>query len=227
MGKLSPESLQKELDASLKRLGVEMIDLYQIHWPDPEDEIPEAWKFIQQSIKAGKIRYAGVSNFSVEQMKQIQPLGHISSLQPPYSLLRRTIETDILPFCNKEKIGVVAYSPMVSGLLTGKVTQAWVENLPNDDWRKKFNKEFHQPNLDANISFIEETLRPIANIHQVDPGQIAIAWTLRKPAITSAIVGGRNPQQVEQTVRAASIHLTDEEIAVIETGLEHREKVLT
>jgi len=219
---LKAKSIREELEGSLKRLGVEVIDLYQIHWPSPEEDIEEAWEEIQRAIQEGKVRYAGVSNFNIEQMKRLQRIAPIASLQPPYSMLRRDIEKEILPFCKENRIGVVAYSPMLSGLLTGKVTRQWVQDLPDDDWRKRFNEEFQEPRLSINIEFVETTLRPIAQAHGVDPGQVAIAWTLRDPTVTSAIVGGRTAWQVGETVRAAAVRLSRSELDAIETGLKAR-----
>lgn len=223
VGNLKAGSIRKELEGSLRRLGVETIDLYQVHWPDPEEDIEEAWEEIAKAIEQGKVHCAGVSNFNVEQMKRVQAVAPLASLQPPYSMLRRGIEDEILPFCREENIGVVVYSPMLSGMLTGKVTAEWVALLPEDDWRKRFNKEFQEPNLSVNIDFVETTLRPIAKAHGVDPGQIAVAWTLREPVVTSAIVGGRNARQVEETVRAAQVKLTDDELSAIGQGLKVRQ----
>jgi len=223
VGNLKAASIREELEGSLRRLGVEIIDLYQIHWPIPEEDIEEAWEEITKAIQEGKVRYAGVSNFNVEQMKKVQPSGLLTSLQPPYSMLRRDIEAEILPYCREHQIGVVPYSPMLSGMLTGKVTADWVASLPEDDWRKRFNPEFQEPNLSVNIDFVEQTLRPIARQHGVEPGQVAVAWTLRDPVVTSAIVGGRNARQVEETVRAEQVQLTEEDLTRIEQGLKERQ----
>ncbi len=219
---LKAKSIREELEGSLKRLGVEVIDLYQIHWPNPQEDIEEAWEEIQRAIQEGKVRYAGVSNFNIEQMKRLQRIAPIASLQPPYSMLRRDIEKEILPFCRENQIGVIAYSPMLSGLLTGKVTRQWVQDLPDDDWRKRFNEEFQEPRLSINIEFVQSTLRPIAQSHGVDPGQVAIAWTLRDPTVTSAIVGSRTAWQVAETVRAAAVRLSRSELDAIEDGLKAR-----
>jgi len=225
-GRLKAASVREELEGSLRRLGVEAIDLYQIHWPEPEEDIEEAWVEIAKAVQQGKVRYAGLSNFNVPQMQRLESIAPIASLQPPYSMLRRGIEEEVLPYCKKQAIGVVAYSPMVSGLLTGKVTAQWVASLPEDDWRKRFNKEFREPNLSANVDLVERTLRPLGEKHGVDPGQVAVAWTLRHPVVTSAIVGGRNARQVEQTVRAAQVQLSDADLAAIEEGLKVREAKL-
>ena len=225
-GCLKAKSVREELEGSLKRLDIEPIDLYQIHWPDPKEDIEEAWEEIQKAIQQGKIRYAGVSNFSPKQMQRLGKIAPITSLQPPYSMLRRQIEEEILPYCREKNIGVVPYSPMLSGMLTGKVTPEWVASLPEDDWRKHNNVEFQEPNLSINIEFIETTLRPIADQYKVDPGQIAVAWVLRDPVVTSAIVGARSEKQVEQTLRAAQINLTDKDLKKIEQGLAQRQDLL-
>lgn len=214
---LSAASLQEELDNSLRRLQVETIDLYQIHWPDPEEDIEEAWETLAKFKKQGKVRYIGVSNFNVEQMKRIQKIAPITSLQPPYSILRRDIEAEILPFCQKNHIGVINYSPMVSGLLTGKMTRERIASLPADDWRKR-NRNFNEPLLSRNLKLIE-LLRKIGEEHGVEAGVVAIAWTLRHPAITAAIVGARRPSQIDGILPAAVFRLSEEEILRIEDFL--------
>jgi len=225
-GVLKRESVREEIDGSLKRLGIDRIDLYQIHWPDPEPDIEEAWEEIQRAIAAGKIRHAGVSNFNVPQMQRVAAIAPIASLQPPYSMLRRGIEEAIIPHCGANRIGIVAYSPMVSGLLTGKVTKAWVDALAADDWRKAFNSEFKSPNLEANIALVEETLRPIGDAHGVSPACVAIAWVLRDARVTSAIVGARRPDQVDGVVKAAGLVLSDDELERIEAALKRRQAAL-
>ncbi len=211
---LKAASLQEELDNSLRRLQVETIDLYQIHWPNPEGEIQEGWETLAKFKKQGKVRYIGVSNFNVEQMKRVQKIAPITSLQPPYSLLNRNIEAEILPFCQKNNIGVINYSPMVSGLLTGKMTRERIASLPADDWRKR-SPNFNEPKLSRNLKLVE-LLREIGKEHNVEPGVIAIAWTLRHPAITAAIVGTRRPDQIDGILPAAAFRLRDDEIARIE-----------
>lgn len=210
-------SLQEEIEDSLRRLCVERIDLYQIHWPNPEDEIEEAWETLAKFQQEGKIRYMGVSNFSVEQMKRVQKIAPITSLQPPYSLLRRDIEAEILPFCREHNIGVINYSPMVSGLLTGKMTAERVTNMPEDDFRKR-TPNFNEPKLSRNLA-LTELLREIGKAPGVEPGVVAIAWTLRNPAITAAIVGARRPDQVDGVLPAASFRLSDAEAERIEQWL--------
>lgn len=214
---LKRESLQEELDNSLRRLGVDVIDLYQIHWPMPEDEIEEGWETLARFKEQGKVRYIGVSNFSVAQMKRIQKIAPITSLQPPYSLLRRDIETEILPFCHEHNIGVINYSPMLSGMLTGKMTAERIQKLPQDDWRKR-SPNFQSPKLERNLA-LAELLKEIGLAHGVQAGVVAIAWTLRNPAITAAIVGARRPDQVDGILPAASFRLSDAEAARIETWL--------
>jgi aryl-alcohol dehydrogenase-like predicted oxidoreductase len=214
---LKRESLQEELDASLRRLGVDTIDLYQIHWPNPEDELEEGWETLARFQAEGKVRYIGVSNFSVEQMKRVQKIAPITSLQPPYSLLNRNVEKEILPFCQENHIGVINYSPMVSGLLTGKMTAERIRNLPEDDWRKR-SANFQSPKLERNLALVE-LLREIGKPHGVEPGVVAIAWTLRHPAITAAIVGARRPDQVDGVLPAATFRLSESEILRIENWL--------
>jgi aryl-alcohol dehydrogenase-like predicted oxidoreductase len=214
---LSAKSLQQEIENSLRRLGVDTIDLYQIHWPDPEGEIEEGWETLARFQEEGKVRYIGVSNFSVAQMKRAQAIAPITSLQPPYSLLRRDIESEILPFCLEKNIGVINYSPMVSGLLTGKMTAERVKNLPEDDWRKR-SSNFQSPKLERNLELVD-LLRAIGQEHGVEPGVVAVAWTLRHPAITAAIVGARRPDQVDGILPAATFRLTDAEAARVEKWL--------
>jgi aryl-alcohol dehydrogenase-like predicted oxidoreductase len=206
---LNPASLAGELEASLRRLGVETIDLYQIHWPDPKEEIEAAWEAMVRFREQGKVRWIGVSNYSVEQMKLIQKIAPITSLQPPYSMLRRAIESEILPFTLANDIGVINYSPMLSGMLTGKMTAERATGLPDNDWRRK-NIEFSEPRLSRNMRLVE-LLREIGSGHGVTAGVVAIAFTLHHPAITGAIVGGRSAAQVEETAAALSFRLTDEE----------------
>jgi aryl-alcohol dehydrogenase-like predicted oxidoreductase len=214
---LKKASLQEELEGSLRRLGVDAIDLYQIHWPNPEDEIEEGWETLARFKEQGKVRYIGVSNFSVAQMKRAQKIAPITSLQPPYSLLRRDIEKEILPFCQENQIGVINYSPMVSGLLTGKMTAERVKNLAEDDWRKR-SPNFQSPKLERNLA-LADLLQQIGNQHGVAAGVVAIAWTLRNPAITAAIVGARRPDQVDGVVPAATFRLSESEILRIENWL--------
>jgi len=210
---LNAASVAEELEGSLRRLGVDTIDLYQVHWPNPDSEIEEGWKALARLREQGKIRWIGVSNFSVEQMKRAQKIAPITSLQPPYSMLRRAIEKEILPYTLANGIGVINYSPMLSGMLTGKMSAERVAAMPADDWRKKA-PEFNEPRLSANLRLVE-LLREIGNAHGVAPGVVAVAWTLHHPAITAAIVGGRSARQVEELAPALEFRLSDEEYARI------------
>ena len=214
---LKAESLKEEVENSLRRLQVDAIDLYQIHWPNPEGEIEEGWETLAKFREQGKVRYVGVSNFNVQQMTRVMKIAPITSLQPPYSLLRRDIEGEILPFCRKHNIGVINYSPMVSGLLTGKMTAERVAQLPVDDWRKR-SPNFNEPKLSQNLKLVE-VLRETGKAHGVEPGVVAIAWTLRNPAITAAIVGARRPDQVDGVLPAATFRLSDAEAERLEAFL--------
>ncbi len=214
---LKAASLTEELENSLRRLGVDTIDLYQIHWPNPETEIEEGWETLARFKEQGKIRWIGVSNFSVDQMKRAQKIAPITSLQPPYSMLRRAIEEEVLPFTQANGIGVINYSPMVSGLLTGKMTAERIAAFPADDWRKR-SVEFNEPRLSRNLRLVE-LLRQIGDGHGVSPGVVAVAWTLHHPAITAAIVGGRSGQQVEGLAPALQFRLSEEEYSRVNTFL--------
>ncbi|MBD2776269.1 aldo/keto reductase [Iningainema sp. BLCCT55] len=212
---LKAESIRREVEDSLRRLKIDVIDLYQIHWPNAD--IEEGWTTLAELQKEGKVRYIGVSNFNVEQMRRIQKIAPITSLQPPYSLLKRDIEEEILPFCQQENIGVINYSPMASGLLTGAMTKERVKNLPADDWRRR-SANFQEPRLSRNLELVE-LLRQIGQRHGRSPGEVAIAWTLRHPAVTGAIVGGRSAAQVDGIIGAADFRLSEEELNEIETFL--------
>jgi aryl-alcohol dehydrogenase-like predicted oxidoreductase len=214
---LKAGSLAEELEGSLRRLGVETIDLYQIHWPDPEEELEEGWETLVRFREQGKIRWIGVSNFSIELMKRVQHIAPITSLQPPYSMLRRAIEEEVLPFAEDNGIGVLNYSPMVSGLLTGAMTAERIATLPADDWRRKA-AEFNEPQLSRNLRLVE-LLREIGSGHGMSPGVVAVAWTLHHPAITAAIVGGRSGRQVEGLAPALNFRLSEDEYARINAFL--------
>ncbi len=188
---------------------VQTIDLYQVHWPDPDDKVEVAIETLARFREQGKIRWIGVSNFSVEQMKRAIKVAPITSLQPPYSMLRRGVEAEILRFALVNGIGVINYSPMLSGLLTGKMTAERIAALPDGDWRRK-SPEFNEPRLGQNLRLVE-LLREIGDAHGVTPGVVAIAWTLHNPAITGAIVGGRNAHQVEETAAALTFRLSEAE----------------
>jgi aryl-alcohol dehydrogenase-like predicted oxidoreductase len=210
---LKADHIRQDIDASLERLGVDVIDLMQIHWPDPDEEIEEAWTTLAELKEQGKVRHLGVSNFSVEQIRRAQAIHPVASLQPPYSLIKRDIEREVLPFCLAESIGVLAYSPMMSGLLTGKMTRERVESMPEDDWRKR-DEEFQEPRLSRNLELVER-LRAIGERHGRTPGEIAIAWVLANPAVTAAIVGARNGDQFAGTVGAAEVELNASEFEAI------------
>ncbi len=214
---LKRDSIRNELEASLRRLKMDAVDLYQIHWPEPENDIEEGWETLAKLKQEGKTRYIGVSNFSVQQMERIAGIAPITSLQPPYSILNRAVEKEILPYCQQHNIGVINYSPMVSGLLTGAMTKERVAQFPVDDWRRN-NARFQEPQLSRNLKLVE-LLREIGNAHGRSPGEVAIAWTLRQPAVTAAIVGARNARQVDGIIGAATFRLQMDEITRIEDFL--------
>jgi aryl-alcohol dehydrogenase-like predicted oxidoreductase len=215
---LKADSIRRECEDSLRRLDVEVIDLYQIHWPTGSaTETHEGWDTMAQLQREGKVRWIGVSNFDVEQMQRAQAITPITSLQPPYSLIRRDIEAEILPFCQREGMGVIVYSPMASGLLTGAMTRERAANLATDDWRRR-DPEFNEPKLSQNLALVER-LRAVGARHGRSPGEVAIAWTLRHPAVTGAIVGARSAKQVEGVMGAGDFRLSQEELAAIERGL--------
>lgn len=214
-------SVRLECENSLRRLKTEVIDLYQIHWPNPDSDIEEGWTEMARLVEEGKIRYAGVSNFSVEQIRRVQAIHPVASLQPEYSMLARQPEADLLSYCAANQIGVVAYSPMASGLLTGKYTRAKIADLPVEDWRTTKNAHFREPALSANLEFIDG-LRVIAERNQVTLGQLAVAWVLRRSEITSAIVGARSPDQISNIIPAGHCILSQEEINEISILLEER-----
>lgn len=214
---LKADSLRREVEASLRRLQVDTIDLYQIHWPNPTEEIEEGWSTLAKFQEEGKVRYIGVSNFNVEQMRRAQAIAPITSLQPPYSLIKPGVEQEILPYCQANNIGVIVYSPMQSGLLTGAMTPERVANLADDDWRKR-DTEFQEPRLSRNLKLVE-LLRQIGQPYGRSPGEVAIAWTLRHPAVTGAIVGGRNAKQVKGIMGAAEFRLNEDELHQIEAFL--------
>ena len=206
---LKAESVAEEVEALLRCLGVETIDLCQVHWPEPENGIEEGWEALTRLREQGKIRWIGVSNFSVKQMKRVQKIAPITSLQPPYSVLDRKIEAEILPFAQANGIGVISYSPMGSGLLTGNMTAETVAALPAEDWRRKLS-QFHEPRLSRNLRLVR-LLREIGNGHGVSPGVVAVAWALHHPAITAAIVGGRSAKEVEELAPALHFRLNQDE----------------
>ncbi|MBT8184475.1 MAG: aldo/keto reductase [Eudoraea sp.] len=211
---LKSASIRKEVEASLQRLQIDVIDLYQIHWPEPDEEIEEGWATIGELIKEGKVRYGGVSNFNLEQLKRAQAIHPIASLQPPYNMLRREIEEDIIPYCREHQIGIVAYSPMQAGLLTGKFSKERMAKMPESDWRTR-HPFFTEPHLSVHLEIVEE-LKELATQKDITLPQLALAWVLRHQEMTSAIVGARKPSQITETAKAGDIQLTLAEIDRVE-----------
>src|ERR1700680_1306085 len=213
---LSRASIRAEIEYSLRRLSVDVIDLYQIHWPpDPDSPaLEEGWSTLADLKREGKVRWIGVSNFDVQQLRRAQAIAPVTSLQPPSSLLHRDIEDEILPYCQRNGIGVIVYSPMAFGLLTGAMTRERAAALPKDDWRKG-HPDFTEPNLSFNLALVA-LLRTIAKRHNRSVGEVAIAWTLHHSAVTAAIVGARNAQQAEGVMRAGDLRLSDEEVNQID-----------
>lgn len=212
--RLKRDSVISECEASLRRMQVDVIDLYQIHWPEPDEDIEEGWEACAQLQKDGKVRWIGVSNFSVSQLDRVWKIAPVTSLQPPYNLLVRGIEQNQLPWCEAHGVGVLAYSPMRSGLLTGKMTRERIAAMPDDDHRQHV-PDFQEPRLSRNLEFVE-LLRSIGAKHNCSPGEVAIAWTLKNPGITGAIVGMRNASQASGVLGAATLQLSGEDIAAIE-----------
>ena len=211
---LKRDSILREADRSLERLGVDAIDLYQIHWPVPAPDIEEGWSALAELKQQGLVRHIGVSNFNVAQLRRIQGIAPVETLQPEFSLIERDVERKILPFAEREGIGVIVYSPMGSGMLTGAMSRERVESLPADDWRREDDR-FREPQLTRNLALVDR-LAGVAERHGVTPGAVAVAWTLRHPAVDGAIVGFRRPDQVDPILTGASLALTDEEILEIE-----------
>jgi aryl-alcohol dehydrogenase-like predicted oxidoreductase len=214
---LTSSSIRREIEDSLRRLSVEVIDLYQIHWPpDPDSPaLEEGWSTLADLKREGKVRWIGVSNFDVQQLRRAQAIAPVTSLQPPYSLVHREIEADILPYCLREGIGVIVYSPMASGLLTGAMTRERAAKLPKNDWRSG-HPDFTEPALSRNLALVDR-LQEIAKRHNRSIGEAAIAWTLHNPAVTGAIVGARNAKQAEGVMRAGDFRLSDAEVNEIES----------
>jgi aryl-alcohol dehydrogenase-like predicted oxidoreductase len=212
--RLKADSIRRECEASLRRLRVDAIDMYQIHWPDPDADIEEGWATLAALKREGKVRHIGVSNFNVAQLKRAQAIAPIASLQPRYSLLHREIEANILPFCARENIGAIAYSPMASGLLTGAMTRERIAALPADDWRER-HPDFQEPRLHRNLMLVR-LLRTIGKRRGYTPAEVAVAWVLHNPAVTGAIVGARRPGQVRGVAGAAELRLSQREVAEIE-----------
>jgi aryl-alcohol dehydrogenase-like predicted oxidoreductase len=211
---LKRDSIVREAEASLVRLGLDAIDLYQIHWPIPAEDIEEGWAALAELKQQGLVRHIGVSNFDVDQLRQIQQIAPVETLQPQYSLIERKVEREILPCAERDAIGVIVYSPMGSGMLSGGMTRERVEQLPEGDWRKH-DTRFNEPQLSRNLELVDR-LEHVADRHDTTPGAIAVAWTLRNPAVDGAIVGFRRPDQVDPILTAANLALTDEDIVEIE-----------
>jgi aryl-alcohol dehydrogenase-like predicted oxidoreductase len=211
---LNRDSILREVGDSLARLGVEAIDLYQIHWPIPDADIEEGWAALADLKADGVVRHIGVSNFDADQLRRIEQIAPVETLQPQYSLIERDVERAILPYTREHEIGVIAYSPMGSGMLTGAMTRERAATLPDSDWRKH-DPRFNQPQLSRNLALVER-LKSVADRHDTTPGAVAVAWTLHHPAVAAAIVGFRRPDQVDAILSAADLELTDADIAEIE-----------
>jgi aryl-alcohol dehydrogenase-like predicted oxidoreductase len=213
MNSLKRDSIRREVEASLSRLGVDAIDLYQIHWPVPDEDLEEGWSAFAELKAEGLVRHIGVSNFDVAQLRRAQAIAPVETLQPPYSLVERAVDRDVLPFTHSEGIGVIVYSPMGSGLLTGAMTRERIASLPDDDWRKH-DARFQEPALSDHLATVER-LQAVAERHDTTAGAIAIAWTLQNPGVDGAIVGFRRPEQVDPLMPAANLELTPEDVATI------------
>jgi aryl-alcohol dehydrogenase-like predicted oxidoreductase len=215
-GNLKRDSIRREAEASLARLGIDAIDLYQIHWPLPDEDIEEGWAALAELKEEGLVRHIGVSNFDVGQLRRIQPIAPVETMQPPYSLVVRGVEDELLPYAEREGIGVIVYAPMSSGLLTGKMTRERIAGLPDDDWRKR-DQRFLEPQLSRNLALVER-LRAVGDRLGTTPGAVAVAWTLRNPAVDAAIVGFRRPGQVDEILPGAWIELGGDDLAALEAG---------
>ena len=221
---LKRESIIQEAEESLRRLGVEVIDLFQVHWPKPDEDIEEAWEAVARLISDGKVRYGGVSNYYVEHMKRCQDMSPIASLQPPYNMIVRYIEDEIIDYCAENNIGIICYSPMYKGLFTGAFSRQRLEALPDSDHRKN-DPHFQEPELGANLQLVDD-LTELAKKKGLSVAQLTIAWTLRHPQMTAAIVGGRKPEQLDETAAAGDVVLSQEEISLIDSFIQQREKAL-
>jgi aryl-alcohol dehydrogenase-like predicted oxidoreductase len=213
---LKRDSILAEAEGSLQRLGVDAIDLYQIHWPNPDADIEQGWSALAELKEQGLVRHIGVSNFDVGQLQRIQQIAPVETLQPPYSLIARGVEDTLLPFAEDEGIGVIAYSPMGSGLLTGAMTRERIQGLPDNDWRKH-SESFQEPQLSRHLAVVER-LKQVAARMDTTPGAVAVAWALRNPAVDGAIIGLRRPDQVAPILHAAGLALSDADVAEIENG---------
>ena len=211
---LKRDSILREAERSLARLGVDAIDLYQIHWPNPAEDIEEGWSALAELKEQGLVRHIGVSNFDVGQLERIQQITPVETLQPPYSLISREVEEEVLPFAEREAIGVIVYSPMGSGLLTGAMTRARIASLPDDDWRKR-GEQFHEPQLSRHLALVQR-ITTVAERLDTTPGAVAVAWTLTNPAVDGAIVGLRRPGQVAAILGAANLELSQDDRDALE-----------
>jgi aryl-alcohol dehydrogenase-like predicted oxidoreductase len=216
MHNLTRDSILREAGESIKRLGVDAIDLYQIHWPVPEEDIEEGWSAVAELKEQGLVRHIGVSNFDTEQLRRIQSIAPVETLQPPYSLIAREADDEILPFAEDQEIGVIVYSPMGSGLLTGAMTRERIASLPEDDWRKR-SAHFRDPQLSRHLALVGR-LKTVAARLDTTPGAVAVAWALRNPAVDGAIIGFRRPDQVDSVLGAGGLALSDADLAEIESG---------
>ena len=221
---LKSASIRQEVENSLRRLDIDVIDLYQIHWPEPDEDVEEGWQTMADLVKEGKVRYVGVSNFSLEQLRRAQAIHPVTSLQPPYSMLRREVEKEILPYCQEQEIGVIVYSPMQAGLLTGKFDRQRAAQLPATDWRSR-NPYFSEPQLSINLATIDK-LKVLSDKKEISLAQLSLAWVLRRSEMTAAIVGARHPKQIEETAAASDIRLSTEDIGQIESILQQREEAI-
>jgi aryl-alcohol dehydrogenase-like predicted oxidoreductase len=217
---LKKESIRKECEDSLRRLGVDVIDLYQIHWPEPDEDLEQAWEEMAKLADEGKIQYLGLSNSTIDQIERVRKIHPVTSLQPPYNMNRREVENGVLAYCAQHNIGVVVYSPMQRGLLTGKFSQERLANLALDDHRRR-SPEFHETQFTATLELVEN-LRPIAQRNNKTLAQLAIAWVLRRKEVTAAIVGARRPEQIAETATASDWNLSQEDIEAIEQLLAER-----
>jgi aryl-alcohol dehydrogenase-like predicted oxidoreductase len=211
---LKRDSILREAERSLARLGIDAIDLYQIHWPRPAEDIEEGWSALAELKEQGLVRHIGVSNFDVEQLRRVQQIAPVETLQPPYSLIARDAEPDVLPYAQREGIGVIVYSPMGSGLLTGAMTRSRIASLPDDDWRKQ-SEQFREPQLSSHLALVKR-ITTVAERHDTTPGAVAVAWTLMNPAVDGAIVGLRRPGQVAAVLGGANLELSQDDLDTIE-----------
>ena len=214
--RLNRDSILAEAEGSLQRLGVDAIDLYQIHWPNPDADIEQGWSALAELKERGLVRHIGVSNFDVDQLQRIQQIAPVETLLPPYSLIARGVEDTLLPFAEDEGIGVIAYSPMGSGLLTGAMTRERIQGLPDNDWRKH-SESFQEPQLSRHLAVVERLKRVAARM-DATPGAVAVAWALHNPAVDGAIIGLRRPDQVASILHGAGLELSDSDVSEIENG---------